>query len=68
MSIKVVLTGDGICTCCGEKCDAYSQRDEIDAPYGSISAPWIGPVYWLSRCCDAQVKSLKISEDIRERW
>ena len=58
----VKLTAEGICSECGEECEAYPQRDEIDAPYGSISTPWIGPVYWLSRCCDAEIKNLKIYE------
>ena len=60
----VKLTGDGICSECGEKCEAYPQRDEIDAPYGSISTPWKSAIYWLSCCCDASVEELRIDYDI----
>ena len=64
----VKLTGEGVCSECGEECDAYPMRDEIDAPYGSISNPYKGPVYWLSCCCDAEVEELKVEEDIEDRW
>ncbi len=60
----VKLTAEGVCSECGEECDAYPQRDEIDAPYGAITAPVRGPVYWLSCCCDASVEELKIDGDI----
>ncbi len=64
----VKLTGEGVCSECNERCEAYPQRDEIDAPYGSITAPWIGPVYWLSCCCAAEVNNLKIDELIEGGW
>ena len=63
-----VVTAEGICSECGEICEAYPTRDEIDAPYGMITAPWIGSVYWVSCCCEAQVEELKVEEDIEERW
>ena len=61
-------TAEGVCSECGEECEAYPMREEIDAPYGSISFTFKGPVYWMSCCCEAQVKDLKTYEDIEEMW
>jgi len=68
MTGVVRLTAEGVCSECGEECDAYPMRDEIDAPYGSISSAFKGPVYWVSCCCEAQVEELKLEEDIQETW
>ncbi len=68
MGVRGVSTGDGICSCCGEECDAFPTRDEIDAPYGSINGSVRGPIYWVSCCCKAEVKNLKVYEGIDSRW
>jgi len=50
----MIKTASGICSLCGQDCEAYEEK------YKGIS-------YWLSKCCDYKVDNLKIEEDYGDK-